>query len=178
MSIFTNNARTSKEEASQYVTAVLGLLGDRDPMDVLANTETSLHGAIANLNRRQLATRESADKWSIAHVLQHYADSELVWGWRMRLILAQDRPTLTGYDQDAWADRLHYAEADPQQALSEFATLRGANLRLLRKATPADLKRVGVHTERGDESLAHQMRLYAGHDLLHLKQIARIRGTL
>ena len=33
--------------------------------------------------------------------------------------------------------------------------LRHANLRLVERASPADLQRVGVHAERGDESLQH-----------------------
>jgi len=34
-----------------------------------------------------------------------------------------------------------------------------------------------VHAERGEESVAHMMRMYAGHDLLHLAQINRIRAA-
>jgi hypothetical protein len=59
--------------------------------------------------------------------------------------------------------------------VNEFATLRQANLRLLERASADDLSRVGVHAERGEESVAHMIRLYAGHDLLHLKQLERIR---
>jgi hypothetical protein len=59
-----------------------------------------------------------------------------------------------------------------------FTVLRQANLRLVERASPADLQRVGVHAERGDESLGHLVRLYAGHDLLHLRQIERVRSTL
>ena len=65
------------------------------------------------VRRVQLRQPERAGKWSIAQVLQHLADSDLVWGWRARLILAQDRPTITGYDQDLWAERLRYDEAEP-----------------------------------------------------------------
>jgi hypothetical protein len=32
-----------------------------------------------------------------------------------------------------------------------------------------------VHSERGNESLRYMVRMYAGHDLVHLRQIARIR---
>lgn len=51
-------------------------------------------------------------------------------------------------------------------------------MRLLSRATPADMKRVGVHAERGEESVEHLIRLYAGHDLLHLRQLARIRAAV
>ena len=56
--------------------------------------------------------------------------------------------------------------------------LRRANLRLIERASPQDLQRVGVHAERGEESVEHLRRLYAGHDLLHLRQIARIRAAV
>ena len=96
----------------------------------------------------------------------------------MRLILAQDRPVLTGYDQDLWADRLHYADADPAQALETLRVLRRGNLALIERATPDDLKRVGVHAERGEESAGYLIGLYAGHDLLHLRQLDRIREAV
>ena len=111
-------------------------------------------------------------------VLHHPADWELAWRYRLRLVLAQNRPMLTGYDQDLWADRLNYADADPDEAMSVFTLLRRANLKLIDRATPADLKRVGVHSERGEESIEYLLGLYAGHDLLHLRQIERIRASL
>ena len=178
MSVFTNPSSGAADQAAAYVSAILNLLGSRDPMSVLHETPAALGRAIDGLPNAKLQQREKPDKWSIAHVLQHLADSEVVWSWRMRLILAQDRPTITGYDQDAWADHLHYDEADPSESLETFRVLRRANLRLVERASPQDLQRVGVHAERGEESVEQQRRLYAGHDLLHLQQIARIRHAV
>lgn len=178
MSVFTNPAHGAGHNASAYVQAILELLGDRDPMTVLRETLTALPRAIDGLSAQQLRQPERAGKWSIVQILQHLADSEVVWTWRMRLILAQDRPPLTGYDQDQWAERLHYDESDPAEALEVFVVVRRGNLRLLGRATPADLARVGVHVERGEESVEHLRRLYAGHDLLHLRQIDRVRRTV
>ena len=178
MSVFTNPASRAPAQAEAYVAAVLDLVGDKDPIAVLRATPGALRGAIEGLTIQQLRTPERPRKWSIVAVLQHLADAEVVWAWRMRLILAQDRPVLTGYDQDRWADRLGYADADPAQALEEFTVLRRGNLRLLERATADDLRRVGVHAERGEESVEHLRRLFAGHDLLHLRQIERIRVSL
>jgi hypothetical protein len=94
------------------------------------------------------------------------------------MVMAQDRPAIAGYDQDLWAARLRYDEADPSQAIREFTLLRQANLRLLSRASSDDLARVGIHAERGEESVAHMIRLYAGHDVLHLKQVERIRQAV
>ena len=96
----------------------------------------------------------------------------------MRMALAHDRPPITGYDQDAWADKLGYGAADAEESIREFGVLRAGNLRLLRNASPDDMRRVGVHSERGEESVAHMMKLYAGHDVLHLNQIERIRKAM
>src|SRR5438034_820199 len=100
MSVFTNPASSSKEQGRVYTTAILGLLGDRKPLDVLKRTEAALKKAIRGLSVRELRKREAPGKWSINQVLQHLADSDLVWGWRLRMVLSHDRPAITGYDQD------------------------------------------------------------------------------
>ncbi len=178
MSVFTNPSTGAAEQASAYVSAILGLLGSQDPMSVLRATPAALGRAVDGVPAVKLKQPEMAGKWSIGQVLQHLADSEVVWAWRMRLILAQDRPIITGYDQDQWADNLHYDEAEPAESLETFGILRRGNLRLIERASPQDLRRVGVHAERGEESVEQLRRLYAGHDLMHLGQIARIRHAV
>lgn len=176
--MFTNRQSRSSEQAREYTAAVLGLLGDRDPRDVLRATPDALQRIVSPLSPEQLRTPEAPGKWSIGQVVRHLADSEIVWGWRLRLVLAQDRPALTGYDQDAWAERLQYDAAPVGEALDEFSALRRTHLRLVTSVSAADLARVGVHAERGEESVAHMINMYAGHDLLHLRQIDRIRAAI
>lgn len=178
MSVFTNPAGAAIEHARAYVAAILELLGEQDPLAVLRETPIQLERIVTTTPRQLLARPEAPGKWSMGQVLAHLADSDLVWGWRLRLILAQDRPPLTGYDQDKWADRLGYTEVDPRDSVAMFSILRKGNLRLVESATPDDLQRVGVHVERGEESLAHQLKLYAGHDILHLNQLERIRKAI
>ena len=178
MSVFSNRSIDPPEERAKYAGAILELVGGREPMSILRETPDAAAKAIAGLTPIQLRTPEALGKWSIAQVLQHLADSDLVWGWRLRLILAQDRPPITGYDQDLWADRLHYADADAAQALETLRVLRRNNLWLIDRATPDDLERAGVHSERGEESIGYLRGLYAGHDLLHLRQLERIRRSL
>jgi uncharacterized damage-inducible protein DinB len=178
MSVFTNPATSAAEHAAAYVDAILNLLGNRDPTDVLHETASLLPRAIAGLTDAELRAPEGEGRWSVVQILQHLADSEIVWAWRMRLILSQELPSITGYDQDLWAERLHYQDSDPVEALELFTVLRRANLRLVRRATPADLRRAGIHAERGAETLEHLRKLYAGHDLLHLRQIDRVRRAV
>lgn len=178
MSVFTNPAASAPGQAAQYVAALLNLLGSRDPLDVLGQTPGTFEKAVEGLSGERLTRPEAAGKWSIRDILQHISDSELVWGFRLRMTLAHDRPPLVGYDQDLWASRLHYEDAEARQALSQFRVLRESNLVLLKRASKADFQRVAVHAERGAQTLDAMVRLCAGHDLLHINQIARVKASL
>jgi hypothetical protein len=174
MSQLTGAASTAVADAAAYTAAILAALGSRDPLEVLRTTPAAVGQAVAGLPPATLATAEEPGKWSMLHVVQHLADAELVGAFRYRMILAHDRPELQGYDQDRWADALRYGESDLGGALDQLTTLRAANLRVLERTSPAERRRVGVHAERGEESVEHLLRMYAGHDLVHLRQLQRI----
>jgi DinB superfamily len=161
--------------ARAYTEKILGALGDRDPFQVLREMPTVLRQRVTGLSADELSRTEAPGKWSVRHVVQHLADAELVGAFRFRMVLAHDAPEITAYDQDIWAQQLRYQDADVEAALADFTMLRRANLRLLERATPEDRRRVMRHAERGDESLDLMIRMYAGHDLVHLRQIDRIR---
>ena len=177
-SVFTNPAGGTAADAAAYTAALLDLLGDRDPLAVQRTQSAALRAAVAGLTSDVLRRPEAPGKWSIVEVLQHLADTELVYGYRMRMIVAHDDPPIQGYDQDRWAGRLHYRDVDPAEALEQHDVLRRANLRFLERLAPAEWERTGIHSERGPESVRHVVRLVAAHDLLHLRQIDRIRRAV
>jgi len=178
MSIYTNSASSTPDETAAYVGALLGLLADQDPVEVLRKTPSTLDQFLAAAPAQILSVPAAPGKWAIRDVFAHLADSALMGGVRLRMVLAQDRPPLIGYDQDLWTDRLRYREVDVRDALEQFTVLRRSNLRLWQNLAPADLRRVGLHNERGEESLGHMRNLYAGHDILHVNQLNRIRQSV
>jgi hypothetical protein len=172
---FSNPAAGAPEAAAEYTRALLELLGDRDPLEVQGRLVAEVHAAIAGLPDADLRRPERPGKWSILEVLQHLADTELVVGWRLRRILTEEEPELAGFDQDAWARDLGYRDADPEVTLSQLGVLREANLRLLRSLPEEAWERAGRHAERGRETVRRVASLAAAHDLVHLRQIERIR---
>lgn len=178
MSELRYRSSDAQDQAQAYVAALLAALGSRDPLEVLREMPDALRRALTGLSPVELATPEAPGKWSQCQVVQHLADSDLVGAFRFRMMLSHDRPTLAGYDQDSWVERIHRNDTDVDAAMIEFEALRRANVRLLERTTPVDRERVGLHAERGPESLGHMMRLHAGHDVVHLRQLARIRQAV
>lgn len=175
---FSNPAGNAPAAASGYVRALLDLLGQRDPIEVLSEMLPWLTGRVRRLPDSILRRPEKPGKWSVIEVIQHLADSDLVAGFRTRMVLSEDRPPLQGYDQDRWASEFHYRDVGLEQALDQLRGLRTANLHLWKSLSPAQLERVGMHSERGPESTGHILRLMAGHDLVHRRQIDRILSTV
>jgi hypothetical protein len=175
---FSNPAGGAATAARTYVRALLDLLGSRDPLQVMGEMLPWLDRRIAGLPDRALRRPEAPGKWSVIEVIQHLADSDMVAGYRTRMMLSEDRPPLQGYDQDRWASELHYRDVDLRQALDQLRGLRSANLSLWKSLTPAQLERVGLHTERGAESVGFLLRLMGAHDLVHRRQIDRILSSV
>src|SRR5260221_9133944 len=92
-------------------------------------------------------------KWSVRQIVAHVADAELVGAHRFRQVIAEDNPTLIGYDQDAWTHNLDYARRKPKQSLETFRRIRSENYELLKDLPPSAFGRAGNHTENGRMTL-------------------------
>ena len=173
---FSNPAGTAAAAAGGYVRALLDLLGPQDPLVVLEAQLPWLERRTAGLDAARLRRAEAPGKWSVIEVIQHLADAELVMAFRFRMVLTENEPDLQGFDQDRWVSVLRYTEVPVDLALGQLRGLRNANLRLWRSLTPEQRERAGLHSERGRESVDLMLRMTAGHDLVHRRQIDRILG--
>src|SRR5262245_35895678 len=131
-SIFSNSATHAAAEAPAYTRALLDVLGDQNPLDVLSALMSQLNHLTKGLTAEELRRPETAGKWSVLQVLDHLTDQEMVFGYRVRFVIAEDTPTIVGYDQDLWASRLRYGTADRDSLLAELGAMRTRNLRLFR----------------------------------------------
>ena len=163
-----------QETPQQYMQRILGYTDGKDPLRVQQITAKQLAALTKRLSKKQLARRPAPGKWSITEILAHLADTELVGGWRLRLILSENGTPIKAFDQDVWADTFNYSRRDPKASLETFRVLRENNLALL-KSVPKNLwENYGMHEERGRETVTHVVRMFAGHDLNHLRQVEKI----
>jgi len=114
-------------------------------------------------------------KWSIRQIMAHLADSEMVGAHRFRLVAAEENPTLTAFDQNAWSRNLDYARRKPKTSLETFRRIRAENFELLKELPESAFERTGNHTERGTVTLRQLVEVNAGHAESHARQIQGIR---
>jgi hypothetical protein len=117
----------------------------------------------------------ASGKWSIRQIIAHLADSELVCAHRMRQTIAEEKPSLIAFDQEAWTRNLDYARRKPKQSLESFRRLRLENYELLKELPESAYERIGNHSERGPITLRFQVELLAEHAQSHARQMQAVR---
>src|SRR3954465_1008898 len=162
------------ETAEQYIQRILGYVEGRNAIKVQRSTAGKLKKSIQGLTPKQLKLRPEPAKWSIAEIVAHLADAEVVASWRMRSVIGENGITIQPFDQDAWASVFNYRDRDARRSLEVFRILRENNLIMLKEISPETWENYGMHLERGKESIAHLARMFAGHDTNHVLQVERI----
>ena len=162
------------ETVQQYTQRIMANAEGQDPMKVQSATPKKLARLIQDIPPAKLRKRPAPEKWSVAEILAHLADVEIVIGWRMRSILGDPGTAVQAYDQNAWVIAGHYEKRDPRKSIELQRAVREANLALLKTLSPEQWKQFGQHAERGQESIERIVRMVAGHDINHIQQIERI----
>jgi hypothetical protein len=157
-------------EPAAYVRALVDTLGDRDPVQVLRQTPAAVGAICAGLTDAQWRTPMADGEWNALQVVGHLLDVDVVYGFRWRLILTEDRPSYPGYDEKRWSLLPRPA---PARLLAALDGLRAVNLAVLAGVDEDAATRMGVHGEQGEERFELTVRKIAGHDLAHLNQLAR-----
>jgi len=167
-----------QETAQQYIQRILGYVEGQDAIKVQRATAPKLKKLIQGLTPKQLKWRSAPGKWSIAEILAHLADAEIVASWRMRSIIGDSGTTIQPFDQDAWVSAFEYSKRDAKQSVELFRVLRENNLAMLKALPRESWDFYGMHLERGKETIAHIARMFAGHDTNHLLQVEGIVAQL
>jgi hypothetical protein len=150
---------------------------DRDRLiEVYRNGHAVVVAALAGLTDEQLDRRPAADEWTAREVCHHLADSEMTSAIRLRRLLAEDDAVIAGYDEQAFARRLHY-DRPIEPSLEAFRWARETTAAILDRLTDADWARAGTHTESGAYGVETWLEIYADHGIAHAHQIRTAAGA-
>ena len=161
-----------------YSRRILSNVIGKDALAVMRKTPRTLAGLVKGLTAKQLRMSPARGKWTITQLICHLTDTEIVLGFRLRMAIAQSGIPLQAIDQEKWANGLGYDKGEVRSRLELFAHLRSEHVRLLSALPAKGWKRYGLHEERGKETIARMVQMYAGHDLNHIAQIKSLRRTL
>ncbi len=131
--------------------------------------------AIAGLSARQLSARPVPGTWSIQEIVVHLMDSDVIAAYRMKRIIAEEQPALDVWDENAFAARLGYENASPDEACELFRLNRLVTGRVLASLPPGAHERAGAHPQVGSLTLGHLVRGYVHHLDHHMAFLLRKR---
>ncbi len=115
-------------------------------------------------------------EWSARQIIHHVADSEAQSYARLRRLVSEPEGSIIqGYDEGAWAEceALGYESLPVENSLAVYRAVRASSLDVLRRLSPADLDRAGVHTESGPYSVRTWITNYTAHPIDHADQLRR-----
>lgn len=134
--------------------------------------------ATAGLSEARTKATPGPGAWSIAQLVGHLLDSDLVFADRMKRLIAEENPTLQSFDEQLWVERLNSAETPVEEAVIFLAANHQWMTRILRRLSEQDFDRTGTHTIRGAVSLAQVLSMASGHIDHHLKFLYAKRDNL
>jgi DinB superfamily len=164
-----------EETIDQYKERILGYVKpSQEPLEILNSTVGRIEKALNGISPERLQEKKDG-KWSAAEILAHYAEGEIVFGYRIRIVLSSNGIPIQAYDQNIFMQNAKYLVVRPDMALALLRNLRKTNVEFLKSLTTEQWDIYGIHSERGKESIRDIVRLYAGHDLNHLQQLERLQ---
>jgi len=155
---------------------------DRELIEQYANGGDKLSLAIRGLTPEDLRCPPDPDwnagKWTIQQVVIHAVDSDLVCSDRLKRMIAEDNPTLIGYDENKFAANLFYDEQPAEQAIALLDANRKLFTIVLRKLPAKAWERKGTHNERGTLTVAGYLKSTVDHLEHHINFIHKKRAKM
>lgn len=138
--------------------------------------------AIRGLTRDDLVALPAPDanvgKWSIQQVVVHCMDSDLIATDRIKRMIAEDNPTLIGYDENRFVQNLFYQDQSAEQAVQILDLNRKLFTEVLRRLPAPAWQRKGSHNERGAVNVGGYLKSTVDHLDHHLNFIHKKRAHM
>ena len=132
--------------------------------------------ALNGASEADLDRRPPDGTWSAREVAHHLADSEMTSAIRLRRLIAEENPEITGYDEELFARTLFYGARPIASSLAALAAARESTATILAHLGEDQWQRAGTHSESGRYSVETWLEIYAAHAHDHAQQIRLALG--
>lgn len=147
---------------------------DQATRAALISRYTQGYGIVAALATRLTNAqldRVPADGWSARQIVHHLADSEMTSAIRLRRLIAEDNPEISGYDEQLFATALFYSDRPIAASLEALKGARATSAEILARLSEEQWQRTGTHSESGPYSVETWLEIYAAHAHDHADQM-------
>lgn len=121
--------------------------------------------------------RLQPDRFSPREVIAHLADWEPIMLQRIKTARETPGGRIMKYDEAQMAIDHDYAHSDPSVQADRFIHLRAETATYLRTVNANEWTNVGIHDERGEQSVEDLANFLLGHDMYHLEQLSEYLAT-
>ncbi len=140
-------------------------------IEQLRTTPQHIAAAVRGLTEEQLTTPYMPGEWTVAQNVHHLVDSHIIAYARFNLVLTEDNPVIYNYARDTWAALPSATSPDLTHSLTILTGLHGRWAEVASHIAEDDWSRAGVHPVTGPLSLDAMLKMYAGHEMIHVQQI-------
>lgn len=135
-----------------------------------------LENTLLNLDEKQQGTPYREGGWTVKQLVHHVADSHMNAYARFKLGLTEDKPTIKGYDEKAWAMLSDTHNLPANISITLLYALHTRWYEMLRHVRDADWNRLVIHPAANREmSLWYLLGMYAWHGRHHAAHITSLR---
>jgi FMN phosphatase YigB (HAD superfamily) len=141
----------------------------------LRGSPAALNTTLSKIPTEAWPWRPAQKAWGLTEIICHLRDVEAEINLpRLRKILQVDNPFIPGVDSDSWADQRDYLRQDGEAAFEDFLDAREETLDILDNLNEAGWSRPIRHAIFGPTHLREMVRIMAGHERLHGRQIHEV----
>jgi uncharacterized damage-inducible protein DinB len=163
-----NAGRPQPDEYASYYQRYVDLAPEDDIVAALDAQSHETSRLLESLTEQQASNRYAPDKWSVKQLLGHVTDAERIFAYRALCVGRGETKPLPGFEQEGFVTNGAFDGRTLEDLADELATVRKANVMMLRALPDEAWQRRGTASENpvSTRGLAYIM---LGHERHHLR---------
>jgi FMN phosphatase YigB (HAD superfamily) len=138
---------------------------------IMTSTPAVLRSLTSLITDEQWKYEPTHDDWAMNEIVCHLADTEReIHQMQLKLMIEREGAFIPRPDSGVWASEREYLNIDGRSALTEFATARIENIKMLKELDKTVWQRSARHAIFGPTNFLEVTSFMADHDRLHVQQ--------